>query len=547
MKTLKDTYRSILKWGDVEHEETIDETMLNLLQKTFALSAAQFTEPYLPGNSPVKVDESPKLSSADIEALQHLVGPENVNSDDYSRAYHAYGKTYLDLIKLRLEIVDNPPDVVVYPRNEADIVAIVTWADQNKISLTPFGGHSSVTRGLECPRGGISLDLTRHLNQVLSVNRINSSVTVQAGMYGPAFEKYLNNYKDGYTCGHFPQSFEFSTVGGWVVTRGAGQQSTSYGKIEDMVLSIRLVSPVGIVETRDYPAASIGPDIGHLIMGSEGTYGIITAVTLKIRKYAPDQNRYFSFICKDFESAVRIMRETMQGQFGFPSMFRLSDHEETDFAFKLKGAEGSMSDHFLKLLGYQPLKRCLLYVSTVGDPDHGKLIQKKISRLARKNGAFPLGATPALKWLEQRFSSAYLRDPLMDAGIMVDTLETAATWENLPKVWQNVRAVIKARESAVAMVHISHVYENGANLYFVFMTPMVKGKEIADYCQYQNDIITAIHENGGSLSHHHGIGRMLGPWMEKEIGETGLNILKMLKKHFDPNQIMNPGGTLGLD
>ncbi|MBP7603488.1 MAG: FAD-binding oxidoreductase [Spirochaetes bacterium] len=539
-------YRSILKWGDPNHEEIVGHGTLEYIARTFNLTRKDLGERYMPGEEDVKLSKKCRLSPAVLSSLKKIVGEANVSTDDFDRAYHSYGKFFLDLVKLRYGMVENPPDAVVYPRSEADVVKIVKLCSDKKIAVTPFGGHSSVTRGVEAPKGGVSLDLTRHMDRVLRVSEENSSVTVQPGMFGPALEKHLNSFGTGYTCGHFPQSFEHSTVGGWVVTRGAGQASTGYGKIEDMVLSMRVVTPRGVIVTKDYPAAAIGPDIDQIIIGSEGAFGVVTEVTMKIRAWRPDNTVYASFLYKDFESAVKAMRVSMQGEFGKPHLFRISDPEETDVAFAMKGMNGSAADRVLRLLGYKPLKRCLMFVAVEGDADYAKLVAAKIKSVAKKHGGLSLGAGPTQKWLEQRYSSAYLRDPLMDLGLMTDTLETAVSWENLMQVWSATRAYLKARPNTVCMVHISHVYENGANLYFTFLSPIRKGKDIEDFTRYHRGLIDTIHASGGSLSHHHGVGRMMGPWMRAELGDTAHDLILAIKDYLDPRGIMNPGGTLGL-
>ncbi|TAL38879.1 MAG: FAD-binding oxidoreductase [Spirochaetes bacterium] len=539
------TYRDILKWGDPSHEETLDAHLLEFAGKTFGLSKGDLEGKYLPGDASVRVRKS-ALPKPVISALEKIAGAGNVSVDGFERAYHAYGKFFLDLVYLRLGRVKYPPDAVVYPRDEEDVMKLVAFCNAKKIPITPFGGHSSVTRGVETPRGGISLDLTRHMNGVIRVNEVNSTVTVQPGMYGPAFEEYLNKFKSGFTCGHFPQSFEYSTVGGWVVTRGAGQASTGYGKIEDMVLSLRVVTPRGVIETKDYPAAAIGPDIDQVIIGSEGAFGVVTEVTMKIRKFLPANTAYASFIFRDFTGAVRAMREVMQGEFGKPHLFRISDYEETDVAFTLKGAEGSLADKVLSFLGYKPLKRCLMFVAVEGERDYARFVVNKVKAVAKAHGAFATGASPTKKWLEQRYSSAYLRDPLMDLGLMTDTLETAVSWENLVPLWSAVRAYIKARPDTVCMVHISHVYENGANLYFTFLSPIRKGQDADDFIKFHKGIIDTVHANGGSLSHHHGVGKLMAPWMRDELGATGHGLVQAMKDYCDPKGIMNPGGTLGL-
>jgi alkyldihydroxyacetonephosphate synthase len=422
----------------------------------------------------------------------------------------------------------------------------LNYCDKKKIAIVPFGGHSSVTRGVECPFGGISLDLTRHMNQVLQVNEMNGSARVQPGIFGPALETFLNHFGRGYTCGHFPQSFEFSTLGGWIATRGAGQQSTGYGKIEDIVLSMRLVTPRGILRTKDYPRKALGPEINQILIGSEGAFGVITEAVIRVRKYRPENRRYFSFLFKTWEEAVDAMREVVQSEFGFPSLLRLSDPEETEIGFKLQNLDKNLIDTGLRLLGYRSRQRCLMLGMTEGDPDQGKLIKHKVVQICKRKGGLPLGRSPVDAWFSQRYSSAYLRDPLMDRGIMTDTLETAVSWKNLIPVWEAGRRYIKSRERTICMIHISHVYETGANLYFTFLTPIQKGNEVKDYLDFQRGIIDAIQQSGGSLSHHHGIGKMLAPWMEKEIGKEGLKLYQAIKDDLDPNGIMNPGRTLGL-
>jgi alkyldihydroxyacetonephosphate synthase len=442
-------------------------------------------------------------------------------------------------------MVKNPPDAVIFPRNSDEINKVIDICNTNGIAITPFGGNSSVTRGVETPKGGISLDLTKHLNKVLDVNTVNSTATIQTGMFGPALERHLNSL--GYTCGHFPQSFEYSTVGGWLAAKGAGQASTGYGKIEHMILAVKVITPKGIIQTRCFPASAQGWDLHHLFAGSEGTLGVIVEVTMKIRKYQPKNAKHASFVFKDFQSAVEAMRISMQSGIGLPHLFRISDPEETEIAFKTKGFDGTIADRFLNLLGYRSGKRCLMFVAVEGNRSYTHGVIKSIKRIAKKHGAFSTGSKPTLKWLDQRYSSAYLRDPLMDLGIMTDTLETAVMWDNLIPLWSEVRKYLKGREKTVVMVHISHVYENGANLYFTFLSPMMKGEELNEYRQYHKGLIEKINSNGGSLSHHHGVGRALAPWMRSHLGDEYISLMQAIKNHLDPNGIMNPGETLGLD
>lgn len=537
------TYRDILKWGD-KREQEIDDATLNVIKEKFSIADHDLLSKHLFGDIEVKLEKKPALPEDQIKDLKEITGNENVFTDDFSRANFSYGKYYSDLLLLRKGLIPNPPDAVVSPKSHDDVVKLVNYCNKNKIPIIPVGGQSSVTRGLETPKGGVALNMTKHLNHVLDVNPINMTVKVQAGMFGPVFEEHLN--KLGFSCGHFPQSFEFSTVGGWVAARGAGQASTGYGKIDQMLVAVKVVTPAGVIENNDYPSNAEAWDTFPLFIGSEGTLGVITELTLKIKLLHPENIKYASFVFKTFDSAVNAMREVMQSGFGKPHLFRISDPEETDIAFKTKGFEEKFSNKILKALGYHSGERCLMFVSVEGDAGYAKFVKRKIKKTAKRNKGFYIGGGPTKNWLKQRYSSAYMREPLMDMGIMTDTIETAVTWENLIKLWKSVRVYVSKRPKTVLMSHISHVYENGANLYFTFLSPMEIGNEEDDYKQFHKGLVDTIHNNKGSLSHHHGIGRVLAPWMKNAVTEEVLNAMQAVKNHFDPNGIMNPGGMLGL-
>lgn len=540
------TYRDILKWGDPDYKQKIDSNTAGLLKTRFGLDISEPPDKLLSGDINIRLNKKTRVSDTFLKSLIKITGRENVSTDDFERASHSYGKSCRDLLRLRLGKIEHPPDAVVYPRNETEIIKIMQLCEKYKTALIPYGGSSSVTGGLETPTGGISLDLTKHMNKIFKINEINSTVTVQPGIYGPALEEYLNKYGDGYTCGHFPQSFEYSTPGGWIAARSAGQASTGYGKIEDIVLSVKVATPSGTIITKDYPRAAMGPDLNQVLTGSEGTYGIITEAVLKIRRYMPRNTRMISFLFKDFEPAVTVVRNIMQGRFGLPYVFRLSDPEETDISFRLSGMNNTIADRLLRLLGFKPMQRCLLLATVEGDRSYVKTVVKGIKKTIKGNGSLSLGKSPVKKWLRQRYTSAYLRDPLMDHGLITDTLETAVTWENLLSLWNGVREIIKKRPDTICMTHLSHFYENGANLYFIFISPMKKGNEIQDYNKFQKNIIDAIVKNKGSISHHHGIGKDFAPWMEKHLDKTSRGILQSIKNYLDPSGILNPGGTLGL-
>ncbi|MBF0118683.1 MAG: FAD-binding oxidoreductase [Desulfobacterales bacterium] len=546
----KGTYRSILKWGDPNEFKHPNSRLYKMMKEKLNMTDDDFKEKQKEGNEPVSYDIPIKLSKYQIDQFKDFVGEENASIDDYSRLRFSYGKTMIDILRLRNGIVENVPDVVLHPRDKIDVQKIVSYCNEQKIPIYPYGGGSSVTRGTECVKGGISLVMTTHMNRVLEINETNQTVTVEPGLYGPAYEEILNNApkklntRRKYTCGHFPQSFEYSTVGGWIVTLGAGQQSSYYGDIYNIVVSQEYVTPAGTFKTMDYPATATGPKINDIMKGSEGSYGILVGATLKIFRYMPENRNRFAFMFSSWEDTVNASREICQAEFGMPSVFRISDPEETDVGLKLYGIEGTPLDTLIRFRGYKPMERCLCIGHTEGEKYFSENVKKKIKEICANNGAMFLTGYPVMNWEHSRYRDPYMREDLQDYGIMIDTLECSVMWDNLHKVHQGVRKYIKNRENTVCMTHASHFYPQGTNLYFIFIAKM---NDIEEYKKFQYGILDQILKSGASMSHHHGIGKMIAPWMENHIGKEQLDVLKALKRHFDPNNIMNPGGTLGLD
>lgn len=544
------TYRSILKWGAPDAFKHPNQRLFRLMKKTFGMTDEDFKTPINTGYEPVQFDRPIGLSEAQIEAFREIVGEANVKTDDYSRLQIAYGKTMLDAMRLREGIVENIPDIVLHPRSKEDIVKIVAYCNEQLIPVYVYGGGSSVTRGVECMKGGVSLDMRIHMNKVIRFSEINQTITVEPGMSGPDLEKTLRDAPArfgatrAYTCGHFPQSFEYSAVGGWVVTRGAGQNSTYFGKIEDMVICQEYVTPVGIIETKEYPALATGPSIDDIMMGSEGAFGILVSATLKVFRYMPENQRRFSYIFRNWEDARNAAREIMQGQFGFPSVFRLSDPEETDVMMKLYGVEDSPINKILTMRGFKPMERCLFLGFTDGETRFTKVVKRNVHRICKKYHAMYTTGVVTKAWEKGRFTDPYMREDLQDYGILMDTLECTVNWEQMEEVHEGVRAFCKSRPNTICMTHMSHVYPQGSNLYFIFIAKM---GTIQEYLDYQYGILDHIQKFGASMSHHHGIGKMTAPWLEGQIGRSQMEVFRTLKRHFDPHNIMNPGGTLGLD
>jgi alkyldihydroxyacetonephosphate synthase len=544
------SYRSILRWGDPKEFKHPNWRLFKLMKSTFNMTDEDFKQKQKMGLEVVSYNLPIALTKVQIDYFKNIVGKENVLEDEYSRLQVAYGKTMIDLMRLREGIAENVPDIVLHPRDKEDIKKIVEYCNNEKINIYVYGGGSSVTRGVECTKSGITLDMRVHMNKVIKFNEINQTITVEAGMSGPKLEEILNNSKQlfnakrAYTCGHFPQSFEFSVVGGWVVTRGAGQNSTYFGKIEDMVICQEYVTPAGIIKTAEYPADATGPSIDEIMMGSEGAFGILVNATLKIFRYMPENQRKFSYMFKNWQDGMDAAREIMQGQFGFPSVFRLSDPEETDVAMKLYGVEGTPIEKIMEMKGLKKGEKCMFLGFTDGEKAFTKVVKKGVHKICKKYGAMYTTKYVTQGWEKGRFRDPYMREDLQDFGIMTDTLECSVSWDTMKEVHEGVRKYCKSRPNTICMTHMSHVYPQGANLYFIFIA---KINNIDEYLDYQYGILDNIQKYGASMSHHHGIGKMTAPWLEDQIGKNQMEVYRALKKHFDPNNIMNPGGTIGLD
>ncbi len=545
------TYRSLLKWGDPAAFKHPNSGLVRLMMDTFNLSAEDLQEPLDLALDPVETEEPVTMEQTHIDALNAICGVENVYTDTFTRLSRSYGGGMIDALRLRKHIIENLPELVLAPRTTEEIQRVIDYCNQHYIPVYVYGAGSTVTRGMEAVKGGIALDMSVHMNRVVAFNEIDQTITVEAGMTGPQLEDLLNNApeqlgaKRRYTCGHFPQSFEYSSVGGWVVTRGAGQNSTYYGKIEDIVISQRYATPLGDFKTCPHPRSANGPDFDQIMMGSEGSFGVLTEVTLRVFRWQPGNRRRYSYMFKNWDDAVEACREIMQCECGYPSVFRLSDPEETDVAMKLYHVEGTPADSVLKLTGFQPMQKCLLLGLTDGEKGFSRNVNRQIKRICRKYGAFNLSFAPVTSnWEKGRFRDPYMREDLQDFGILIDTLECAVTWSQMKQVHAQVRGFVKSHPNTICMTHLSHAYPQGGNLYFIFIA---KINTIKEYLDLQYGVLSSIQQSGAAISHHHGVGKQTAPWLEGQIGTAQMDVIRALKAHFDPRNIMNPGGTLGLD
>lgn len=548
----EDSYRSIFRWGDPEFFKYPKESLYKLMKDAFQMTDDDFKD-YTDDIGFDKVDLSDypsKIAPEHVEALKKIVGEDYVTTDDYPRLAVAYGQTGYDLLRMRHRQIESLPDVVVYPDTTEQVEQLVAYAVEHKIPLYVYGGGSSVTRGVEAVKGGITLDMRKRFNKVISFNETDQTITVQSGMSGPKLEETLHDAqklfgaKRPYTCGHFPQSFEYSSVGGWTVTRGAGQNSTYYGTIADIVLSQKYATPIGRIVTSHYPREATGPNLNQIMMGSEGTFGVLTEVTLKIFRWMPENRKRFSYIFKSWDIAMDAAREMMQCECGYSSVFRLSDPEETHLMLKLYNVDETPLDPLMKKLGYNDMERCMFLGFTDGEKGFSKNVARNIMKIALKHGAMPMTGYVTKSWEKGRFNDPYLRDTLMDFSVLTETLECTVNWSNMAQVHHDVREVCHKRPNTFVTTHMSHCYPQGANLYFIFITKM---NDTEEFKQYHTSILDAIQKSGAAISHHHGIGKMFAPWLEGYIGEKEYGVFKTLKNYFDPDYLMNPGGTIGLD
>lgn len=544
------SYRSIFKWGDPHGFKHPNKRLYRLMKETFHLTDNDFRKKKEDGNETVACSTPMAIPEEAIQMFQNMVGEENVNTDGYARVRFSNGKTMEEAMMLRKGETGQVADIVIHPRHKTDVQKIVQYCNERKIPVYTYGGGSSVNFGFKCVKGGVSLVMSTHMNRVVEINETNQTATVEAGIMGPAYEDALNRApemcqtKRRYTCGHFPQSFEYSTVGGWILALGSGQQSSYYGDACDIVLSQEYITPTGSFKTLDFPGTATGPKVNDIMKGSEGVFGILVSVTMKIFRYMPENRRRFSYIFPSWEKAVAATRDISQGEFGMPSVFRISDPEETDVALKLYGVEGTILDKLMDYKGYRKMERCLYIGHTEGEKGFSKNVAKNVRRICKKHGAMSLTGYPVKKWEHSRYQDPYMREDLHDFGVIIDTLETGVTWDNLHRLHQGVRRFAKTRPETIIMTHASHFYPQGTNLYFIFIG---RFSSIEDYRTFQKGLIDSILEFDGSLSHHHGVGKMIGPWMERHLGKPQMDVLRALKHHFDPNHILNPGGTLGLD
>ena len=480
-----------------------------------------------------------------------VLGAEHVRDDHDARVLHAAGKGYPDLVRAaRAASPRAPPTRSCSPTTHEQVRALLELCARRSIAVVPFGGGTSVVGGVAPLRGEhggvVSLDMAR-MGDVLELDRESHTVTVQAGMRAPALERALA--ASGLTLGHFPQSYEYVSLGGCAATRSAGQASSGYGSIEKMVLGLRLAAPAGEIALPAVPATAAGPGLRQLLVGSEGTLGVISEVALRVRE-APAERIYEGFFFRDFAAGTQALR-TLAQEHALPDVARLSDEPETRMSLALAGRGGLKTRLGRSYLGARGYGGGTLAILGFEGPEQEVTDRRgRALALLRGFGAARVGRSPGRAWLHGRFAAPYLRDELLGLGVMVETLETAAQWSALADVHARVRDAIAAELATwdtpgLVMCHVSHVYETGASLYYTFIARQHADDPIGQWRAVKAAATTAILDAGATLTHHHAIGRDHVPWMEREVGADSLAALRAVKAQLDPAGIMNPG-KLGL-
>jgi len=529
-------------WGDPARPSALPAHALAFLRERVGVA-----ERPLP---PVALDAvrltPPALGAAARDSLVAILGADGVRDDHATRVLHAAGKGYPDLVRLRAGEPEGAPDAVLYPTRHEQLRDVLELCARASLAVVPFGGGTSVVGGV-APLAGqhsgvVALDMAR-MGAVLSLDRESATVTVQAGVRAPALERHLG--ARGLTLGHFPQSFEYVSLGGCAATRSAGQASSGYGAIEKMVLGMRLVAPAADIDLPALPASAAGPSLRQLLIGSEGTLGVLGELSLRVRP-APRRRAYEGVFFEDFAAGAQAL-SALAREHMLPEVARLSDESETRMSLALAGGggvKGALGRAYLSLRGYGG--GCLAILGFEGAPGEVAFRRRGALAAVRALGGLPVGSSPGRAWLASRFSAPYLRDDLLTHGVMVETLETATQWSNLRSLHGQVaRAISQALadggQPGLVMCHVSHVYETGASLYFTFLARQREQDPIGQWHAVKHAASEAIVAGGGTITHHHAVGRDHAPWMLREVGSGGLRALRALKDELDPAGIMNPG------
>ncbi|MGH3713814.1 MAG: FAD-binding oxidoreductase [Micromonosporaceae bacterium] len=521
------------RWGDPAHPLTLPEVITTALQG-FGVRAP--AAPAVPVDD-ITVPDSQLLEAA-RQALVEAIGVDHVSETHADRIGHTRGFSTPDLLRLRAGDAADAPDAVLFPGSHDDVLAVLTACAAHRVAVVPYGGGTSVVGGLAPARerfaAVVAIDL-RRLDALVEIDAESRTATLQAGVRGPRAEELLAAH--GFTLGHFPQSYEGATIGGYAATRSSGQASAGYGRFDEMVVGLTLATPRGTVTLGTAPKSAAGPDLRQLVLGSEGSFGVITSVVLRVRP-RPELRVYDGWRFPDFATGAAALRRLEQDG-PRPTVLRLSDEAETavNLADPASALSGGGTGGCLAICGYE------------GRSAEVAARREAADAVLTDAGGEPLGEPPGEKWREGRYRAPYLRDPLLDAGALVETLETATFWSNLHRLRQAVTEALTSALSAqgtppLVLCHISHVYETGASLYFTVVCAQADDP-VAQWRAAKQAANTAIGDAGGTITHHHAVGVDHQPGYAREVGPLAIEALRAVKRTFDPDGICNPGVLVG--
>ncbi|HCS60070.1 MAG TPA: FAD-binding oxidoreductase [Microbacterium sp.] len=477
------------------------------------------------------------LAAEDLAGFAAIVGDKAIAADAESRIRHSAGRSTPDLLRFRAAR-QNTPDAVLSPTDHDEVSAVLAYASEHDVAVIPFGGGTSVVGALTPERGRhravIALDL-RRLSGMLQLDEISGEARFLAGTTGPEAERLLS--ERGFELGHYPQSFLYATLGGFASARSSGQNSAGNGRFDAMVTALRVATPTGDITLGGPPGSAAGPDLMRLFLGAEGILGVITELSLRVHRM-PETRRFEGWTFPDFATGTEALRRVAQLGTG-PTVIRLSDEAETGVGLAQHGRVG-------KALS----KGCSAVTVFEGDADIAAERHAQTARVLTAAGGRSTGAGPAEEWAHGRFGAPYLRDALLEHGVFCETLETATVWANISRLKAAITETIKSGFTdrggkSLVLCHISHVYPTGAALYFTIIGNM-HGEGVKTWAPIKSQVNDTILAHGGTISHHHGVGRDHAAWLAREIGEGGIRLLRAVKSEIDPAGIMNPGAVLPL-
>ena len=508
------------------------------------------------------IGKTKKLSSVSLQQVLKTVPKSRlpaaltdlniVSTDKEVRLRHARGQSFPDWIAMHGGDFEVFPDGVAFPESTADVETLLTLANEHDLIVIPFGGGTSVVGHINPQKGSrpvLTIAMSK-MDQLLDLDFESQIATFGAGTQGPAVEAQLDAH--GYRLGHYPQSWELSTLGGWIAARSSGQQSLGYGRIEQLFAGGTLVTPQGVLNIADIPASSAGPDLREMMMGTEGRAGIFTTVKMRVQPQ-PEEELFKVAFLPNWEAGKEVLRQAVQKNVRL-SMLRLSNAVETDAHLHL----GTSPSQFLAISTYLKARglssdKVMLTYCVSGDKAQNKLALTQFNKLLKQHGSVTGKITDIMGsvWAHGRFKFPYLRGTLWDKGIMVDTFETATNWNNIDEQMQQMQEAVRTSlteesEEVMAFTHISHVYKQGASLYTTYFFRAAKdhATTLQRWQKIKHAASVSLAHGKATISHQHGVGRDHAPYLAVEKGKLGMQVTHDMLKSLDPEQRMNPGVLL---